>query len=1163
MMNGPRQGQRPAHRPRLRRSGLEFLEDRALLTAAVYQVVDINESFPTQPYWTFPPRETELYSKHTFVATNDAVYYTSLNELTPASPASPALWKSDGTSSGTKAIWAPPPDIDPQITGLTNVNGKVYFRATGDGSGPEPWRSDGTSSGTWRLADIRPGIAGSEASDFSPVGGQVFFVANDGTHGLELWRTDGTPGGTSLVRDIHPGAEGTKFGPIADLGGTAIFKVYTGESGCELWRSDGSSSGTERIRSFAEGSIGFWIDPLLVVDDQAFFWANDGVTGQELWTTDGTSSGTRLVADLGDGALSSESRHLTVVGNRLYFYDPRTRTIYSTDGTNQGLVSVRDLSQETDASLSWFFSLRNEFWYALDRSVGSANRWSELWGPDGDPPVLVSPPVAYDLAIPARPVEFNDEVYFLTQTHPSGFSGEALWRSDGTADGTFPVATVPRVDLLAATDDRLFFGRIYEEELRFPIWTSDGTSSGTRLVRGEANNGGSYPLLGGAVGGRLVYWQPQEPATSWQTAFWQSTGTATGTAFVAEVVPDVSNLPNSLRFTSVGNLSFFAGWDSSSQRSTLWRTDGTPSGTYQLGGSGLLDVGGFREFRGALYFYADDGIHGRELWRSDGTQSGTVLIRDLNPGRYSSIWPSPEIPAPVNAGGTLFFAAYRSQKVGLWQSDGSSAGTEFVAELPSDTFYSPLRVNLQPSSGVVYFQQGTGGFPYEKGPWISNGTSSGTGWLADVIPGSACSDASILLTTPTRMFYRDCGGGYYFPDLKYTDGTPAGTGLVNLPPPDGAYQRSLASDSLVDASAALYFVTNRWNSQFLPDLWRLPAGGQLAEPVVLPAGTSELANITPVVGYRGGLIFTAKDRAGQSRLGYDDGQGAARWLADNLRIDPPRDSADIWYLPDEQPWRGQVAGQLVFTANDIEHGNELWVTDGTRSGTRLLADVRPGPAGATIVNPTVVGRAVYFSADDGSTGAELFVAVIDPLIPGDANGDGVVGAADYAVWAAQFGLEGSGLEGDFDNNRSVGVGDYALWAANFGRQFGDAGAASGARATLPAAAASLRLPPSAEPTDVTPKPAGVGGPLGLRTPQPTAAPEATPKAKEPLVPQPTAGSKFAAAWSRAKASAPREELPAIVALPVTAAAPVSTTPIVNGQAVRATDRVFASWNRQR
>lgn len=56
-----------------------------------------------------------------------------------------------------------------------------------------------------------------------------------------------------------------------------------------------------------------------------------------------------------------------------------------------------------------------------------------------------------------------------------------------------------------------------------------------------------------------------------------------------------------------------------------------------------------------------------------------------------------------------------------------------------------------------------------------------------------------------------------------------------------------------------------------------------------------------------------------------------------------------------------------------------------------------------------------------------------PMLVGDLNGDCQVGAADYAVWAAQFGQSGAALAGDADGDGQVGLGDYALWAANFGK----------------------------------------------------------------------------------------------------------------------------------
>ena len=57
----------------------------------------------------------------------------------------------------------------------------------------------------------------------------------------------------------------------------------------------------------------------------------------------------------------------------------------------------------------------------------------------------------------------------------------------------------------------------------------------------------------------------------------------------------------------------------------------------------------------------------------------------------------------------------------------------------------------------------------------------------------------------------------------------------------------------------------------------------------------------------------------------------------------------------------------------------------------------------------------------------------NPTLAGDANNDGQVNGADYAVWAANYGANNATwLQGDFNNDGQVNGADYAIWAANYG-----------------------------------------------------------------------------------------------------------------------------------
>lgn len=64
-------------------------------------------------------------------------------------------------------------------------------------------------------------------------------------------------------------------------------------------------------------------------------------------------------------------------------------------------------------------------------------------------------------------------------------------------------------------------------------------------------------------------------------------------------------------------------------------------------------------------------------------------------------------------------------------------------------------------------------------------------------------------------------------------------------------------------------------------------------------------------------------------------------------------------------------GVLFFDADDGTHGDELWRSDGTAAGTAMVKDINPN-AGSFISELINVGGTLYFRADDGTHGSELW-----------------------------------------------------------------------------------------------------------------------------------------------------------------------------------------------
>ena len=128
------------------------------------------------------------------------------------------------------------------------------------------------------------------------------------------------------------------------------------------------------------------------------------------------------------------------------------------------------------------------------------------------------------------------------------------------------------------------------------------------------------------------------------------------------------------------------------------------------------------------------------------------------------------------------------------------------------------------------------------------------------------------------------------------------------------------------------------------------------------------------------VYFVARNIASNTELWKTDGTEAGTMMVKDINTGTQGQAGS-------QPRHLTVAGNtLYFSANDGIHGHELWKSDGTEAGTVMVKDIKPGSSNGyndgfqDFGGLEAVGNKVFFVADDGIHGDELWVS------DGTANG---------------------------------------------------------------------------------------------------------------------------------------------------------------------------------
>lgn len=563
-----------------------------------------------------------------------------------------------------------------------------------------------------------------------------------------------------------------------------------------------------------------------------------------------------------------------------------------------------------------------------------------------------------------------------------GVHGAELWMSDGTPGGTMMVKDIREggsgsfpEDLHVVNGDLLFSA--FEEASGTELWIYDVSEGQARLLKdinpgddGSMIRDTNYGTRYFCVFGGNLYFSADDGVNG--TELWVSDGTELGTTLLHDNNTGSGDgcLPI---MTVVGSKFFFVGNDGTAGLE-LWCSDGTALGTELVKdirpGASSGSVGEMTAVGSLLFFEANDGTTGVELWVSDGTEGGTTGL-DLNPGA-GNFYPNDITAAGTHAVFEAFDVVGGSRV--LWKSDGTAVGSTILGAtgIPSTGGLTGLD-----SDTVLFtiFQSGVTGYELWKGTISTNTVEL----VKDINPGSSSSlygQLTSMHKIGSEVFFSatdsSASNGDPEGELWKTDGTEGGTvkiAEINESPRSGepVHMATLGNRVLFTRIGVSSFnqrllLASDGTPDGVVEIKELSIWRRIHE--IIPVGNIAyllVANTESSIK-KWELWKTNGTTAGTVQVHDDIGEYVTSGS------NPPR--------PDNFTVMGN---KLFFVTATDEEGRELWTSNGTTAGTKMVKDIRPGTSSSSPGSLVVFKDQLYFRAaisvststlwrSDGTTG---------------------------------------------------------------------------------------------------------------------------------------------------------------------------------------------------
>ena len=602
--------------------------------------------------------------------------------------------------------------------------------------------------------------------------------------------------------------------------------------------------------------------------------------------------------------------------------------------------------------------------------------------------------------------------------------GKELWRTDGTSDGTFRV-----IDVNKGAADSYVMGTELGISLVFvtkpsQLWTTTGTEGTTqslgfikiddeiaevtniwtvankvivsalkdsKIALFEYNGSGTVTLLkeivddenvsltlSTTVGTNRVFVLTRYDGFTYESEIWVTDGTSGGTkkvATYADNIEDIATLGNdviientqsqvlkvSIPTGTVTQLHDFSGMYVNhlfsftntkaliDTQDGLWVTDGTSVGTTPLIDY-LFSVREIAVANNKAYFIGyQSGVVEPRIFETDGTVSGT---KEWAP--VIDVVGTPYVTAPKQIAvlGDKVISIYTNPYYGMEIAAVNGITRTLVKDINPIQGGSNAQ-NFQLFKDKIFFvaDDGTNGMEV----WSTDGTEAGTQLLKNAVEGtsSGVTDKDLFLFND-EIYFSASGSSVDNVWRTTNHGSDA-----------EEFFATYGGSVLGSANDTIYMVTK---PAFL-----YKSDGDNEEPAFVsqfPSTSAEARYPSENFSLGDKFVFS------MFSIGVGATYGQELWTLD-------WNTQEIHVLKDINPGLndglfGSTYGEskqrifkidetkAIFAADDGVNGVELWVTDGTESGTTLLKDINPGATSSNPrnINATLDGL-VYFATDDG------------------------------------------------------------------------------------------------------------------------------------------------------------------------------------------------------